>query len=80
MILPRKLGYFLFSMHTLVDRSRGTIHFIPRKKKLYIRRRQRINLVNRCIFHVRKIIIINTLIQITFFNIQAERDLISIHQ
>lgn len=45
MILPRKLGYFLFSMHTLVDRSRGTIHFIPRKKKLYIRRRQRINLV-----------------------------------
>lgn len=50
MILPRKLGYFLFSMHTLVDRSRGTIYFIqifvPRKKrKLYIRRRQRINLV-----------------------------------
>lgn len=33
MILPRKLGYFLFSMHTLVDRSRGTIYFIPRKKK-----------------------------------------------
>jgi hypothetical protein len=50
MILPRKLGYFLFSMHTLVDRSRVELYISSKslfqeKKKLYIRRRQRINLV-----------------------------------